>query len=117
MDDLTFTALNDDGEEIACEILFSFASEDNGREYVVYTDHSVDEEGNTRVFASYYIPDDEEQILYPIDSDEEWAFIESVMDELESGFEAMPADATDDELTAVMDDVFADFGILPDDEE
>ena len=49
-----FKVLNDKGVEVECEPLFTFESEETKKQYVVYTDNSVDEEGNVRVFASIY---------------------------------------------------------------
>lgn len=75
-----FTVLMDDGEEVLCEILFTFESEMTNKKYIVYTDGEVDDEGNTKVHASAINPTDD--ILLPIETDREWCIIEAILDEL-----------------------------------
>ena len=76
---VTFTVVNNEGKEVQCEILFSFQSDTNGKDYIVYTDHSLDENGNYKVFASVYKPDSDDSTLYPIEIDEEWDQIEALL--------------------------------------
>jgi len=78
-----FTILNDKGEEIECEVLFTFESEETGKNYMVYTDNSKDENDNIKVFASIYNPSDEVCELIPIESDEEWKIIETILDSIQ----------------------------------
>ena len=51
---MTFNITNDEGQEVECEVLFTFESDETGKNYMVYTDNTVDEEGNTKVYASVY---------------------------------------------------------------
>ena len=76
--------MNDDGIEVECEVLFTFESEETGKNYIVYTDNTLDEDDNTKVFASIYNPDEEETVLQPIETDEEWAIIEKILDALQN---------------------------------
>ena len=46
---MTFNITNDEGQEVECEVLFTFESDETGKNYMVYTDNTVDEEGNTKV--------------------------------------------------------------------
>ena len=55
-ENLSFTVINSDGFEVECEVLFTFESEETGKNYIVYTDNTVDEDGNTKVYASIYDP-------------------------------------------------------------
>jgi uncharacterized protein YrzB (UPF0473 family) len=48
----SFKVMNDDGIEVECEVLFSFESEETGKNYIVYTDNTLDEDDNTRVFIA-----------------------------------------------------------------
>ena len=66
-----------------CEALFTFEGKENGKNYIVYTDNTTDEEGNTKVYASIYDPEKEDQNLQPIETDEEWNMIETILDELQ----------------------------------
>ena len=80
---MTFNITNDEGQEVECEVLFTFESDETGKNYMVYTDNTVDEEGNTKVYASIYNPDEEDQTLQPIETDKEWTIIETILNELQ----------------------------------
>ena len=80
---MTFNITNDEGQEVECEVLFTFESDETGKNYMVYTDDTVDEEGNTKVYASIYNPDEEDQTLQPIETDKEWTIIETILNELQ----------------------------------
>ena len=54
------------------------------KNYIVYTDNTLDEEGNTKVSASIYNPDQDETKLLPIETDKEWKIIETILDELQN---------------------------------
>lgn len=78
----TFTIVNDEGKEITCEILFTYEDEKTKKNYIAYTDNTLDEEGNTKVYASIYNPEEENPVLLPIESDEEWNLIEGILSSL-----------------------------------
>lgn len=80
---MTFKVIDDEGKEVECEVLFTFESDETGKNYIVYTDNTQDEEGNTKVYASIYNPDEDETKLIPIESDKEWKIIETILDELQ----------------------------------
>ena len=86
---MTFTITDQEGNEVELEILFSFFSDEFGKDYIVYTDHSLDENGNTKVFASVYKPDSQDTTLYPIETEAEWVLIEKALDHLRAEIEAM----------------------------
>ena len=79
----SFKVINDNGEEIMCDILFTFDSEETGKSYIVYTDNSKDEKGNIQVFASIYDPNEEDQRLEPITTESEWKVIETILNTLQ----------------------------------
>lgn len=74
-----FTIVNDRGEEVECEILFTFDSDETKKSYIVYTDNTLDEEGSTKVYASVYDPTGQNPALMPIESDKEWLVIENIL--------------------------------------
>ena len=80
---MTFKVIDDEGKEVECEVLFTFESDETGKSYIVYTDNTKDEEGNTKVYASIFNPDEDETKLIPIESDKEWKIIETILDELQ----------------------------------
>ena len=79
-----FTIVNDQGQEIECEILFTFDSDETKKSYIVYTDNTTDEQGNTKVYASIFDPEKDEQTLEPIQTEEEWKIIEIILEEIQN---------------------------------
>lgn len=80
--DNTFTITNDEGQEITCETLFTYENEETGVNYIAYTDNTIDEEGNTKLYASIFDPNEEDPILHPIETEEEWEIIEQILNTL-----------------------------------
>ena len=81
---MTFKVTNDEGKEVECEVLFTFESDETKKNYIVYTDNTIDEEGNTKVYASVYNPKEEETKLLPIETEKEWKIIETILEELQN---------------------------------
>ena len=79
----TFKVIDKDGKEIEFEILFTFESDETNKNYMVYTDNTTDDEGNTKVYASIYDPKEENPKLLPIETDKEWKIIETILDEIQ----------------------------------
>lgn len=81
---MTFKVMNDEGKEVECEVLFTFESDETKKNYIVYTDNTTDEEGNIKVYASIYNPNETETKLLPIETDKEWKVIETILEELQN---------------------------------
>ncbi len=81
---MTFKVMDDNGKEVECEVLFTFESEETKKNYIVYTDNTIDDDGNTKVYASVYNPNEEETKLMPIETDKEWKIIETILEEIQS---------------------------------
>ena len=79
-----FTIVNDEGKEVKCEILFTYEDEKTKKNYIAYTDNTLDEEGNTKVYASIFNPEEENPVLLPIETDEEWKLIDGILSSLAS---------------------------------
>ena len=79
----TFKIVNENGEEVMCDVLFTFDSEETKKSYIVYTDNSKDELGNVQVFASIYDPNMQDQKLEPITTEKEWKVIETILNTLQ----------------------------------
>ena len=77
------TAIGENGEIIDCDVLFAFKNTALNRCYIVYTENTTDENGDTEVFASIFDPDDKTLTLHPIETEEEWALLESKLREFE----------------------------------
>lgn len=122
-----FTVLNVQGKEVECEVLFTFESEETQKNYIVYTDNSVDVDGSTKVYASTFDPEGNNPELKPIESDKEWKVIETILAEIQEAVKGeedsepdTPGDCdlvsgksegsdcvTEDDIS--WDDIFADF--------
>ena len=74
-----FTIVNDKGEEVECEILFTFDSDETKKSYIVYTDNTTDEDGSIRVYASVFDPTGTNPDLLPIETEKEWLVIENIL--------------------------------------
>ena len=82
-----FTIVNEEGKEVECEILFTFESEETKKNYIVYTDNKLDEEGNTKVYASIYDPTGQSAALTPIETEKEWKVIENILTSVQQKIE------------------------------
>jgi len=78
-----FVVLDEKGNKVECEPLFTFESEETKKNYVVYTDNSKDSEGNIRVFASIYNVTDKGGQLLPIKTNKEWKVIETILESIQ----------------------------------
>lgn len=80
---MTFKVINEEGKETECEVLFTFDSDETKKSYIAYTDNTVDEEGNTKVYASIYNPNEDPINLIPIETEKEWKIIETILNTLQ----------------------------------
>ena len=70
-----------------CEVLFTAECEDTNKSYVAYTDYSTDE-GNVRVYVSSYEEGDDGGLrLSEIETEEEFAMIQSIIDQMQEEME------------------------------
>lgn len=70
------------GKEVEYEILRAFKLQKTGKNYVVYTDNTNDEDGNLNVLASVYYPQDNSK-LDSIETEEEWQEVEKRLKEIQ----------------------------------
>ena len=79
----TFTVLDNEGKEITCEVLFTFESDETKKNYIVYTDNSLDESCNIKVYASIFDPSKDTTELMPIETEREWKIIETILESIQ----------------------------------
>ena len=79
----TFTMIDQEGNEIVYDVLFTFESDETQKNYIVYTDQSKDENGNIQVYASIYDPNDPKSKLEAITTEKEWKVIETILETLQ----------------------------------
>lgn len=78
-----FKVIDKNGKEIEFEVLFTFESDETNKNYMVYTDNSIDENGNTRVYASVFMPEAEPLELLPVETEREWKIIETILESIQ----------------------------------
>ena len=78
-----FSLIDDKGNEVVYDVLFTFESEETKKNYIVYTDNSRDDKGNVQVYASTYNPDDKKTKLEAIETEKEWKVIETILNTLQ----------------------------------
>ena len=79
----TFTMIDQNGNEVLYDVLFTFESEETNKNYIVYTDQSKDEKGNIQVYASIYDPNDPQSKLEAITTAKEGKVIETILETLQ----------------------------------
>lgn len=79
----TIKVYDEKGNEVICDILFTFDSEETKKSYIVYTDNTKSEDGKVQVYASIYDPNDKEMKLEEIKSEKEWKVIETILQTLQ----------------------------------
>ncbi len=80
---MAFKVSNENGDIIDCEILFTFENTKTAKNYIVYTDHTTDQDGKMHVFAAIYDPNQSEGQLQPIETEEEWGIIQHLLENAE----------------------------------
>ncbi|MFR7590627.1 MAG: DUF1292 domain-containing protein [Longibaculum sp.] len=98
MDVNKIQVIDDDGNELEFEVLFTFDSEDTGKKYVLYYDATIEE---PQVYSSIY---DDEGNLYPVETPEEWEMIEEVFNSFISQDEQEEEDECDHQGCCQNDD-------------
>jgi len=73
---------NDKDQEIQVEVLFTYVSKDEDKNFIVYTDHSKDSDGKEKVYAGIY--DEKESMLNPVVEKEDYDMIENILSSIEN---------------------------------
>ena len=73
---------NNEGIEIECDVLFTFNSDETKKSYIVYTDNTLDELGNIKVYANTFDEFNDSGELGEIETDEEWNTIEKIFESI-----------------------------------
>ncbi len=56
MDDMGKIVIEKNGQEVECEVLFTFDCEETGKSYVGYTDHSFSKDGRKNIYTASFDP-------------------------------------------------------------
>ena len=79
----SFTIIDPDGVEKTYDVLFTFDNEETKKSYIIYTDNTLDKNGNVEVYASIYDPKDPTMKLEEIKTDKEWKVIDTILETLQ----------------------------------
>ena len=79
----TITVKDEKGNEVVCDILFTFDNEETKKSYIVYTDNTKDKEGKVQVYASIYDPTNQNSKLEEIKTEKEWKYIDTILKTLQ----------------------------------
>ena len=82
-----FTVTDKSGQTVEYEILFTFESEETGKNYIVFTDNTLDDTGSVITYAATYDKHGEALQLHDIETDEEWNLIENLLANIEDANE------------------------------
>lgn len=74
-----FVITNNKGEELECDILFTFDDDKLKKSYIVYTDNTKDSEGQIKVYANTFDPTGADSTLGKIETEEEWNNIQNIL--------------------------------------
>ena len=84
MEENKFKLIDKNGKEVEFEVLFTFESDETKKNYMVYTDNTNDENGNTKVYASVFVPNREPLELLPVETEREWKVIETILESIQN---------------------------------
>lgn len=76
------TIIDEDGESKEVEVIHYFTLDSNKKDYLVYTDNQVDEEGNVLIFTSEVIESEDKVELKGIEDQEVLKQITGILTEL-----------------------------------
>lgn len=83
MKENTFKMMTEDGQEITCNVLFTFDSDETKKSYIAYTDNTFEEDGSIKAYAAVYHPEDLNKGFEPIETEKEWKVVETILETIQ----------------------------------
>ena len=83
MKENTFKMVTEDGQEITCNVLFTFDSEETNKSYIAYTDNTYEADGSIKAYAAVYHPEDLNKGFEPIETEKEWKVVETILETIQ----------------------------------
>ena len=77
-----FTFIDNDGNEKKMRVLYTFDLVETGKNYIVYTDDTKDDNGLIKVYAYCFNPNSKTSDLLPIETEKEWKLVEGILNTL-----------------------------------
>ena len=87
MKENTFKMMTEDGQEITCNVLFTFDSEETKKSYIAYTDNTYEADGSIKAYAAVYHPEDLNKGFEPIETEKEWNLIFNILESIQKKME------------------------------
>ena len=75
---------DENGNSVEYEIIAKISSKENEKDYLVFTANELDEDGCIITYAYQINPKKKDNNLYPIETDEEYEFIEKLLSNLDN---------------------------------
>lgn len=75
--------INKNNQEVECDVLFTFDSEDTDKAYIGYTDNSIGANGRKNIYVSSFDPILGTGSLEDITTPEELAMVQDVLEEID----------------------------------
>ena len=82
-----FTITDNLGNTMEYEILFTFDSDETKKNYIIFTDNKVAQDGSIITYAATYVKDGEKIFLNDIETDTEWDLVENILAQIEDKIE------------------------------
>ena len=79
----TVKMVTEDGQEITCNVLFTFDSEETKKSYIAYTDNTYEADGSIKAYAAVYHPEDLNKGFEPIETEKEWKVVETILETIQ----------------------------------
>lgn len=79
----SFTMIDQNGNEVVYDVLFTFENDETNKNYIVYTNNKKDADGNIEVYASIYDPENPKSKLEAIKTEKEWKVIDTILSTLQ----------------------------------
>ncbi len=73
--------LESEGEKVVYTTILTYNDEKRKKSYVLYTDNTLDDDGDINMYAATYDPNSTTFELNPVETDEEWDEVQQVYDE------------------------------------
>ena len=65
--------------ERECEMILTVFYEKTGKDYIIFTDHEIDDAGNLQAYAGIYDAKGEDLNIKPVTTDDEWDMLQTLL--------------------------------------
>lgn len=84
MDNKNSIVIEKDGQNVNCDIYYSFVSDDTKKGYVAFSDHSKDDDGNENIYVGSFNPSVGFEVISPITDEKEMQMFSDVLTKITS---------------------------------